>query len=440
MTNRCLAGHVLIDGTVKSVPYPKAYLAHLVGGQNIYLDSASIVDDHFTFTIHDSVPQGMYSIVFSQQQNSFIRVLVNGKENIVFKTAYNTMLDSIRFSSSEENKVYYAFVRFKAKQAEKKTLLSNLIKMQIDNRQLVVGLKAELAGVETKIGSYSGDIAKKYPHSMAPLFIKALTTPSNIKEASFAWQHFLDNVDFSSIVLHRSDVLVSAALNFLKYARNDTIAFEAQAERYALVIDDILMRSQQTPEIYNFFRTHLSDRFMYGRFDIIGNYITQYYTLETATLPRGEKAVMDRIEKLGVVTIGKKAPQIIMEGYNGSPVTLDSIGSEYTLLVFWSTGCSHCAEMMPALKKLYSMTNNAKLEVLAISFDTNKEAWSGFVRDGNYSWMNYTDLKGWKSNIATTYKIKGTPTYILLDKRKVVIDKPATLEDLVFSLKSLNII
>ena len=150
--------------------------------------------------------------------------------------------------------------------------------------------------------------------------------------------------------------------------------------------------------------------------------------------------VSSRLNKLKNISIGKQAPEIQMPTYDGKSMGLKDINSDYLLLVFWSTSCSHCTEMLPELKQVYARKRGNSLEVLAISFDTDKKEWEDFVKKGNYSWLNYSDLKGWNSEIAKSYNIQGTPTYLLLDKGKTVIYKPATLEELVAKLRSLNVI
>ena len=154
----------------------------------------------------------------------------------------------------------------------------------------------------------------------------------------------------------------------------------------------------------------------------------------------GREEVRKRLLPLVAVNRGKKAPPINIMDFNERPFSLDSISNEYTLLVFYTSFCSHCIETLPKLSRLYQEQPSHRLEVMAISFDSEKDAWLGFLKQGNYGWVNYSDLKGWNSNIAKAYNIKGTPTYILLDRNKFVINKPATYEELVANLENLNLI
>jgi thiol-disulfide isomerase/thioredoxin len=178
---------------------------------------------------------------------------------------------------------------------------------------------------------------------------------------------------------------------------------------------------------------------MYGNYDIVGNYMSKFYNDTPYSSTQTLQQIHEKLVDLKIVSIGTEAPQIKMTDYNGNPFLLSDISNNYTLLVFWSTYCSHCTEMLPSLKKLYDLRRNNSLEILAVSFDTDKKSWQDFLKNGGYSWINYSDLKGWESDIAATYKIKGTPTFILLDKNKRVIAKPATFEELARKLTTLNL-
>ena len=95
--------------------------------------------------------------------------------------------------------------------------------------------------------------------------------------------------------------------------------------------------------------------------------------------------------------------------------------------------------MLPKVKQIYDHRNGNQLEVLAISVDTDEKEWKNFVKNGDYSWMNYCDLKGWDGEIPKSYNVQGTPTFILLNKDKTIISKPVTLEALAQKLKDMNL-
>ena len=96
--------------------------------------------------------------------------------------------------------------------------------------------------------------------------------------------------------------------------------------------------------------------------------------------------------------------------------------------------------MLPEIKSIYDSQNTKKLEVVTFSMDTSKVALADFLKKGNYSWLNCSDLKGWNSQVADDYCIYATPTMFLFDKNKIIIGKPLTTKDLLQLMKQYNIL
>ena len=238
-----------------------------------------------------------------------------------------------------------------------------------------------------------------------------------------------------------SDVFTQLILNYLNLFESPSNTYREQVQGYVQALDMILTKASVNEEVYGYYRKELTDRYRYGNFDILGAYLMEYFRERNPLLPNILPGnIISRLSKLKIISIGNQAPNILMPTYDGKNMSLSDIKSDYTLLVFWSTNCQHCTEMLPALKQVYDNKKGNSLEVLAISFDMDKTQWESFLKKGNFGWLNYSDLKGWNSDIAKDYYVQGTPTYLLLDKGKTVIYKPATIEELIIKLKSLNII
>jgi thiol-disulfide isomerase/thioredoxin len=136
----------------------------------------------------------------------------------------------------------------------------------------------------------------------------------------------------------------------------------------------------------------------------------------------------DRLRTQQGLQQGVPAPDIIL---NGTFLrSLDSIRAEKTLVVFWSSLCSHCRHSMPRLKKLYDSMGPVVLEIVAVSVDTSLKAWTTAIQQNGYKWLNYCDGKGWYSLPALNYGVSQLPTMYLLDNRKRIISRPESLDDL----------
>src|SRR5262245_13828819 len=146
-----------IKGCIKGLPYSKAYLAEIVGGRINYLDSSLVYNNCFDFYVSDSVQPGMYSIVFSKERNSFVRIIVNAKEDIVFNSVYNRLLDSMTFQKSRENAVYYSYLKHVAISNEKRNLLTRMIAIG-DNPILAKNLRSELSSFASNDSRFTLDL------------------------------------------------------------------------------------------------------------------------------------------------------------------------------------------------------------------------------------------------------------------------------------------
>jgi peroxiredoxin len=146
-----------------------------------------------------------------------------------------------------------------------------------------------------------------------------------------------------------------------------------------------------------------------------------------------------RVEGYKKIAIGTTAPDINLKDINGKTVTFTDVTTPYTLLVFWASWCPHCIETLPDLKKIYEKQMVKKMEVVAITIDTNIVAWVDFIKKGGYNWINCADFAGWEGKAAQDYYIYATPTMILLNKDKKIMGKPKTIKELNKLLKDLGV-
>ena len=432
-----------VKGCVKDLPFNKIYFADITASRITMLDSTNASNGCFQFKLRDTLAPGMYSIILSREYNSFIRILLNHEGNLEFSTSYRSMQDSIVFKGSVENTVYYTFLRYFTQSEEKSTQLKKIMSISDKDTALVSTLNKAVAIQENLRIAYSLERAKEHSGTIAADFIMASTPieiPAKADSFNYRMDHYLDHVNFASNALFHSDLLQNTIINYLSMADQSSRNFNEMLESYVMVMDKVMEKSAGNLNIYNFYRDRFKQWFMYGNLDVIATYNDKYYTEKPHSLAMGREEVRKRLLPLVAVYNGKKAPPINMMDFNDRPYSLDSLTNEYTLLVFYTSFCSHCVETLPKLSRLYREQSFHRLEVVAISFDSEKDAWLGFLKQGNYAWVNYSDLKGWNSDIAKAYHIKGTPTYILLDRNKYVINKPATYEELVTSLENLNLI
>jgi thiol-disulfide isomerase/thioredoxin len=101
-------------------------------------------------------------------------------------------------------------------------------------------------------------------------------------------------------------------------------------------------------------------------------------------------------------------------------------GAKNYLLIFWSTGCSHCLREIPKVHKF--LEENKKIKVIAFSLEKNDTAWKGY-KNKLPNWHHVLGLNKWKNKTARTYNISSTPSYFVLNAEKKIIAKPKHLKD-----------
>ncbi len=267
--------------------------------------------------------------------------------------------------------------------------------------------------------------------------IPFVTHPGVIK-VSFAYPSFVNGTPTSDAY----NKLLVVERETQDKLMQEYAALEERVEAQPDAADSLIAASQKENKRINlsrneiftdFIRTNINNDF--GKYLLVSNgkrildvaQVREVLEVADADFKELEsvKRLVKRLQGMENSSVGKMFTDFTMHNAKNEPVSLsDYVGKDkFVLIDFWASWCAPCRADIPHLIELYKKYKNKGLEIVAVSLDSDGDAWLKAMDELKMPYPQMSDLKAWDSPAAILYGIESIPYLLLLDKEGMIIDK-----------------
>lgn len=137
------------------------------------------------------------------------------------------------------------------------------------------------------------------------------------------------------------------------------------------------------------------------------------------------QAEADLLRSLRHGTVGGTLPEVAGMRLDGVEERLSDYRGRIVLLDFWATWCRPCVTALPQLRELVAKLPAERFAMVAVSVDEKLGTVTRFIEDEPMPWTNWHAGKG--SDVGRLLRIRGYPTYLLVDEQGKILARRMSL-------------
>lgn len=492
-----LAGKSYAQGYEIEVEF-KNYAEDTVILGHHFADSQLIPDDTVitnakgkaVFKTVEKIPDGMYFMFFSNKEK-FDFFLGEDRQFEISGDAQNL----VRTLSVKGDQVNNDFMEYQAYRTEiwprTQDLRTERKKADsLGNKKRVKEIDAQLKELQTEGKQKYDELLQKYPNSFMAVFLKAaqdVQVPKSItdrkKQYEYYRAHYFDNFDVSNPGLLRTPIYkkkIDTYIDKLIPQHPDSLIIQA---------DMLIEKSRTSKELFRFMLVHLFNKYAGSQVVTSENvfvHIAEKYYISEADWsdPEFLTELKDKIARKKNCLVGNKSKEIKFQNvprdstkinnllaelerlkkegeeiekssvsdqqknnkkirglsrfyrqFAGEETLSENLGTEFTIIWFWTPECSHCRKETPPFHEQYTDKKLKEKGVNVIAVFLNKTdingEWQKFSETAK-NWLEFikkNELYGWQNvwspfdPYRLNYDISSSPVLYVLDKEGKIITK-----------------
>lgn len=405
------AKSISIKGKLTKAGSSTIYLYKYLGNVISVFDSTQCKEGVFEFKYTDVIPTGFYKVGFDQ---ATAITIIAGYENIVI-TGNPNVERSIVIAGSKENEEYELYRKVNKTQNAQNAALNKTAQ----DLQKQPGMTEELFNQYIEVLKSKSDslnkaynvemlrIAAAYPGLFMTKVVEMFMFDGKTAETFFLPEEFTDKRYAAG------DMLVSKVQNYFQYfVQQDLNAWKSAAEKILITCP---AGSDNKQVVYATLIPLFSQNDLEYTKGLCNRFISEYPSSSEA------KQLKANLPK-GASSIGEEVPEITLADVNGKVISLSSLKGKVVLIDFWASWCGPCRGENPNVVAAYNQYKDKGFTVFSVSLDSNKDQWLAAIAKDGLAWPSHvSDLKGWQSDAAKLYNVKGIPATFLIDQNGKLI-------------------
>lgn len=391
------------------------------------------------FSNDKTLSPGIYFLVNSEKKRLFEFVIDKDR----FFTYSTDTSDYIRKSvveGSPDNDIFLDYqIQTSALYAEMNDLQKKMKSAKNDEEK--ASIQQEIKNINERNINYKKEFIEDHPDHILSLILNTIAEPEipdslkgddpalRKKAYQYYKDHYWNGVDLNDERLLRTPVFHTKFENYFGKIipkQPDSIIFE---------IDRVLSSCNGNEELYKYLLFEFTAKYEQSKvmgYDEIFVHMVDFYFSDTTYSWISlsiQQNMIERVEKIRPLLIGKTAPELILIDTLKSFRSLFEFENEYKIVIFWTTTCSECKKEIKDLKELYQ-EKNYDIEIFAVNTDTNFSAWKDYVNKHDLKWVNVNGTKSISRDYHILYDVFKIPTAYILDKNFNIIAKHLSAEQI----------